>query len=253
VGSTFAGRYRIDELLGEGGSATVFKCTDLELNESVAIKLFKPTAPADAENQVARFKLELSLSRQLAHPNIIRLFDLGQSSGWRYLTLELLQGADLMTVIERVGGPLPLDVGLRYLIQVCDGLQAAHEKGVVHRDIKPQNIFVTAKGQVKLMDFGLAKRMAARGVSTTGMVAGTPEYISPEQINGFSSVTHLTDLYALGATAYTMFTFAPPFYGMDLMPRLEAVMLKLLEKDPAKRVPTAEALGSELSKILDEL
>ncbi len=275
VGSTFAGRYRIEELLGEGGSATVFKCTDLELGEAVAIKLFKPTSAADAENQVARFKLELSLSRQLAHPNIIRLYDLGLQDGWRYLTLELLEGADLMTVVERAGGPLPLELGLRYLVQVCDGLQAAHEKGVVHRDIKPQNIFITTQGQAKLMDFGLAKRMAARGVSTTGMVAGTPEYISPEQINGFSSVTHLTDLYALGATAYTVFTFAPPFHGLELMPmlmaqatqapqparernkaippRLEAVMLKLLEKDPAKRVQSAAALGSELKRILEGL
>jgi serine/threonine-protein kinase len=275
IGATFAGRYRLEALIGEGGSATIFKAIDTELNEPVALKLFRPSTPAEAENLVARFKLELSLSRLLSHPNIIRLFDLGSHEGWRYLTMELLEGRDLALMLGEHAEPLGLRSGLRILEQVCVGLQFAHEQGVVHRDIKPQNLFITHDGIAKLMDFGIAKKLRSAGVTVAGMVAGTPEFISPEQIKSFSSVTHLTDLYALGATAYMMFTGAPPFTHPELIGLLmaqandrppplrsknpeipldlEAAILKLLEKDPARRFQSARAFGVALRAIRERL
>ena len=258
VGQTFAERYRIDARLGEGGSAMVFKVMDLELNEPVAIKLFRPSLQTD--QLVARFKMELSLSRQLNHPNIVRLFDMGQHEGWRYITLELLYGEDVATLLKKFPKGLPLQVGISILEQAASGLQAAHDRGVIHRDVKPQNLFVTREGSVKLMDFGIAKKEHTPGVTVEGMMAGTPEFMSPEQINGFSNVTFQTDIYSLGATAYAMFTGAPPFESPKLMellmahvntapppprarnpalpPELEALILNLLQKDPAQRLAT---------------
>jgi serine/threonine-protein kinase len=237
----------------------------------VAIKLFAPATAAEAETMVARFKLELSLSRILSHPNIIRLFDLGSEGGWRYLTMELLEGKDLATFITDRGTALPIVEGLKYLEQVCTGLQAAHERGVVHRDIKPHNIFITTSGEVKVMDFGIARKLNTPGVTVMGTIAGTPEYMSPEQINGFSDVTHATDVYALGITAYQMFTGILPFNYAELTrvlvaqaseapppprvrnpaipPALEAVLLKCLEKDPAKRPANAAILNLMLRNI----
>jgi eukaryotic-like serine/threonine-protein kinase len=261
VGDTFAGRYQLLEMIGEGGSASVFRAQDKELDEPVALKLFRPMGQAESEDVIARFKLELSLSRLLSHPNIVRLFDLGLAAGWRYLTMELLEGTDLNTTLINHGKPIGLKQGLGWMEQVCAGLKAAHERGVIHRDIKPHNLFLTNDGTVKVMDFGIAKKMHSPGVTVAGMVRGTPEFISPEQINNFSAVTHLTDLYALGATAYTIFTGQPPFVYDELTkllyaqantpplpPRvknpelpeaLDALILRMLEKNPAARPQSA--------------
>jgi serine/threonine-protein kinase len=275
VGETFAGRYQLQALIGEGGSASVYRAMDLELNELVAIKLFAPATAAEAETMVARFKLELSLSRSLSHPNIIRLFDLGSQGQWRYLTMELLEGKDLWTILEERRAPMPIAEGLRYLEQVCAGLQVAHERGVVHRDIKPHNLFVTTTGEVKVMDFGIARKMNAPGVTVMGTIAGTPEYMSPEQINGFSDVNYATDLYALGVTAYQIFTHQLPFTHPELTrlliahatetppspsarnpaipPDLELVMMRLLEKRPEDRPSSAAEVGMSLKSIRSSL
>jgi len=189
--------------------------------------------------------------------------------------MELLEGSDLATLMTTAGKPLSFDVGLRYLEQVCTGLQLAHERGVIHRDIKPQNLFITQDGVAKVMDFGIAKRLRAPGVTVAGMIVGTPEYMAPEQATGFSSVTALTDLYALGATAYMMFTGRPPFNYPDLValltahaterpasPRvhnpaidseLEGVILRLLEKEPAKRFTSAREVAESLQAIRERL
>ena len=270
VGSRFAGRYQLEALIGEGGSASVYRAMDLELGEHVAIKLFSPATAAEVETMVARYKLELSLSRILSHPNIIRLFDLGSQGEWRYLTMELLEGKDLSTLMEQ-RGPIPVEEGLRWLEQICTGLQVAHERGVIHRDIKPHNLFVTTQGEVKVMDFGIARKLNSPGVTVVGTIAGTPEYMSPEQINGFSDVTHATDLYALGITAYQMFTGTLPFEHPELTrlliaqateapplprsrnpkipPDLELVLLSLLAKKPVDRPSSARELGASLRGI----
>ncbi len=275
VGSTFAGRYQIEALIGQGGSAAVFRALDTELNEAIALKMFHPTSAAEAESLVARFKLELSLSRRLSHPNIIRLYDLGADSGFRYLTMELLEGADLSTFQTTLGGRVPMVEGLRYLEQVCVGLQAAHEREVIHRDIKPENIFITRDGVAKLMDFGIAKNLRTPGVTMAGMIVGTPEFMSPEQTSGFANVTSAADLYSLGATAYAMFAGRPPFTHPDLVAllvahatqapaplrthdpavdlELEAVVLKALEKKPEQRFASAREMGERFAAIRERL
>jgi hypothetical protein len=273
VGATIANRYRLEGVLGEGGSAIVYRAHDVELDEPIALKLFGHTAQAEA--QVTRVKMELSMSRQLTHPNIIRLFDLGAHGPWRYLTLELLEGTDLATHVEGLGGGMPISDGITVMVQACEGLQAAHDNGIVHRDVKPQNLFMMKSGVVKVMDFGIAKRERQQHITAEGTIAGTPEYMSPEQINGFSSVTHLTDVYALGCTAYTVFTGRPPFQSAEVMavlmaqvneaapnprernplipPELEALMLKLVEKDPTRRLQSARAMADELKAIKAKL
>jgi eukaryotic-like serine/threonine-protein kinase len=270
VGATIAGRYRLDETIGQGGMAIVFRARDLELEEDVALKVF--TLQITSESAVARFKQELKLSRQLVHPNITRLYDIGLHAGHRYISMELLRGESLKQRIQR---PMPFAEALDYLIQACRGLQAAHDAGVIHRDVKPDNFFVTEGGILKVMDFGIAKHHAAPGVTVAGSIAGTPQYMSPEQVSNFSTVTQATDLYALGICAYELFTGAPPFTHAELVPllmmhvnqapepprkknpavpeELERVILRLLAKDPARRHPSCGALADELLRIKQNL
>lgn len=265
-GSVLSGRYRFEKKIGEGGMAAVFKAFDLELEEHIAIKIF--THRATDPNMLARFKQELSLSRRLSHPNIIRLYDIGSFEGFRYITMELLVGRDLN---DYMGQPLEVDTALDWLIQACRGLQAAHDLGVIHRDIKPHNVFVCSNGQVKVMDFGIAKRVSAPGMTVGNFIAGTPEYMSPEQISGFSSVSHSTDIYALGMMAYQMFTGRLAFEHEEMLPllmmqlneaptsprelnprlpdRLEQIILKLVEKKPEDRFSSCRALADALEQV----
>jgi serine/threonine-protein kinase len=265
-GVTIAGRYRIEEQIGQGGMAAVFKAYDLELEEHVALKVFGAEKGSDV--LVARFRQELKLSRQLVHPNIIRLYDIGLYQGHRYISMELLVGTSLKT---RLRERLAIDTALDYLVQACQGLQAAHDAGVVHRDVKPDNFFIADSGVLKVMDFGIAKQYAAPGVTVAGSIAGTPLYMSPEQISNFSTVSHLTDLYALGVCAYEMCTGSLPFNHEELVPllmmhvndapepprqrnpqlpaELDSAILKLLEKEPARRYQSCRELGSELGAI----
>ena len=268
VGATVAARYRLEAKIGQGGMAAVFKAFDLELEEHVALKVFNLEQASEAA--VARFKQELKLSRQLIHPNIIRLYDIGVHHGHRYISMELLVGKSLK---ERMRQPIEFRTALGYLIQACHGLQAAHDAGVIHRDVKPDNFFVTDDGILKVMDFGIAKQYATPGVTVAGSIAGTPLYMSPEQIGNFSAVTHLTDIYALGICAYEMFTGQVPFFHEDLVPilmmhvnnrpvppreknphvpaELDAVILRLLAKDPRQRCQSCRELAQELGRIRD--
>ena len=268
AGAIVADRYRIEAKIGHGGMAAVYRAMDLELGEEIAIKLF--LQPSDDPQLLARFKQELTLSRGLAHPNIVRLYDIGQHQGCRFLTMELLQGTDLAAVID--GRPMEIARGLRYLIQAAAGMAMAHDKGVVHRDVKPANFFITKDDTLKVMDFGIAKRQTqTSGMTQAGFIAGTPSYMSPEQINNFAAVNHLTDVYALGIVAYEMFTGSVPFDHGEMMqllmmhltvspepPRarnpaipeaLEKVILKLLEKDPKSRIQSCHELGELLKAI----
>src|SRR2546430_1406107 len=185
-GATVAGRYRLEAKIGQGGMAAVFRAFDLELEENVALKVF--SGEQTSEVLLARFKQELKLSRQLIHPNIIRLYDIGVHLGHRYISMELLVGKSLK---DRMRTPIEFRTALGFLLQACHGLQAAHDVGVVHRDVKPDNFFVTDDGVLKVMDFGIAKQYATPGVTVAGSIAGTPLYMSPEQVGNFSAVTHL--------------------------------------------------------------
>ena len=265
AGTIVADRYRIAAEIGRGGMATVFRAHDLELSEDVALKLFRPGAH-DAEG-IARFRQELKVSRRLVHTNITRLYDIGLHRGQRYISMELLVGHSLD---DLMAAPWMLRRALDCLIQVCEGLEAAHSQGVIHRDIKPGNLFLTREGLAKIMDFGIARERAAPGVTQAGMIVGTPEYLAPEQIRG-DAAAETSDLYALGVVAYEMFTGRRPFVHDDLLPllqmhlmtpptpprrhkpslppALEAAILTLLEKDPAKRFPSARALADVLKSI----
>ena len=264
------GPYRLLREIGQGGMAAVFRAHDLELAEDVALKVFAVQHTSDI--LVARFKQELKLSRQLQHPNVIRLYDLGMHEGHRYLSLELLVGQSLK---ERMEKPVDPRSALGLLIQACHGLQAAHDAGVVHRDVKPDNFFVTTDGVLKVMDFGIAKQFtSAPGLTVAGSIAGTPLYMSPEQIGNFSTVTHLTDLYALGVVAYELFTGTTPFAHEELVPllmmhinenaqaprvrnpalppALDAAILRLLAKDPRARFQSCRELAQALTAIRDQ-
>ncbi|MGQ0507389.1 MAG: protein kinase domain-containing protein [Myxococcaceae bacterium] len=269
-GRVVAERYQLEKKIGQGGMAVVFRATDLELNEKVAIKLF--TQALQDPSLVGRFKQELKMSRRLVHPNIVRVYDLGVAGEHRFITMELLEGKDLRAEMT---GPLPLARGVGYLIQAAHGLQFAHDQGVFHRDVKPENFFVTTDGAVKVMDFGIAKQGGISGGTVVGMVAGTPEYMSPEQINNFSTVGFSTDLYALGVVAFEMFTGQTPFQHAELMPllmmhlqqappsprainpklpeELSAWILRLLAKDPQARFAGGREAAAQLEHLRKRL
>jgi serine/threonine-protein kinase len=267
-GSVIQGRYRLDRAIGSGATAVVYQAFDLELDEPIAIKFFSPTW--GGEGMAARFKQEVSVSRRFSHPNVVRLFDIGSHGDYKYITMELLDGESLRPLMRH--GPLDLARGLDLLVQACAGLACVHDCGVIHRDIKPDNFFVTREGVLKVMDFGIAKRQSAsRALTVAGMMAGTPHYMAPEQITNFAGVTHLADIYSLGCIAYEMFTGAPPFQHEEMRPllfmhlgeepepprarnpsipvALEAVILRLLDKEPARRVAGCRELASILTEL----
>jgi serine/threonine-protein kinase len=269
-GMVVGGRFRLDALIGRGGMAEVYSATDLELEEEVALKVFSGQLVTEdyLQEAVHRFRQELKLCRKLSHRNIIQVYDIGIHAGHRYFTMELLHGQSLG---DMLGVPLDLDVGLRILIQACAGLHAAHERGVVHRDVKPDNIFVTSNGVVKIMDFGIAKSSVKSGQTTFGTIAGTPEYMSPEQINDFSAAGPAADQYSLGVVAYEMFAGQIPFVHEHMVllltmhlesqptpPReinpaiseqLENIILKMLAKNPAERFESCQSVQSALLKL----
>jgi tetratricopeptide (TPR) repeat protein len=266
VGTLVEGRYKLVARIGRGGTSAIFKALDTVLGDHIALKAFLQAVPD--ENADRRIRRELKMARELTHPNIVRVHELGSQQGFRYITMELLEGVDLR---DKMIAGLSLAKGLDYLIQVCDGLGAAHAKGIVHRDIKPENCFITTADVVKILDFGIAKVVAAPGATQSGAILGTPAYISPEQINDYSGVTHKADIYSLGMVAYEVFAHRTPFGLPDLMnlirmhleeiprsPRdfnpeipepLARIILKTLEKKPALRHENCEELKKELMAV----
>ncbi len=268
-GMRVASRYELVDEIGRGGMSVVYRARDSELGEDVALK-FLTGASLDAEAD-ARFKQELKLSRQLVHPNIVRLYDIGQHHELRFISMELLSGMDIARVLR--SGPLPPSLAIDHLMECCTGLQEAHDRGIVHRDIKPANLFVTSAGELKIMDFGIAKLQKAGGPALTSadLLAGTPAYLAPEQIRGFSEVTPAADLYSLGIVAYEMLTGTLPFSHPESIAllmmhiqatppplrdhdpavpvELQAIVLKLLEKVPAQRFASCR----ELARVLGEV
>jgi serine/threonine-protein kinase len=263
------GRYELKKKIGQGGMGAVFRARDLELDEDVAIK-FLAAGMVD-EEILGRFKQEVSLSRQFSHPNVIRMYDIGSWGENKFMTMELLEGQDLGSIVK--AGALPLDKGIALLIQAANALAIVHDHGVVHRDVKPDNFFLTKDGVLKVMDFGIAKRQSATtGLTKANVTAGTPQYLAPEQASNFGGVTHLADVYALGCIAYKIFAGTVPFDGEDVMPillahlstpprpphelnpqippDLEALILQLLAKRPEQRVQSCRELAGLLGGML---
>lgn len=260
-GSVISERYLIQREVGRGGMAAVYEAVDLELEETVALKFFFLASDGEL---VKRFKQELALSRRLSHPNIVQVFDIGSHAGCKFISMELLHGKSLGDLAQE--GSVPRGRLLNYLSQACAGLAAAHAQGVVHRDVKPDNFFVTHDDILKVMDFGIAKRQSKPGMTRAGFMAGTPEYMSPDQITRFGSVDARADIYSLGVVAYELLCGEVPFSGSELMeilnqhlsskptpPRafdptltveLNDAVLRCLEKQPDDRFQSMAELGA---------
>jgi len=267
-GSTIAGRYEILEQLGRGGMGEVYRVRDITLDEEMALKLLKPDIASD-KIMIERFRNELKLARKITHKNVCRMHDFHEEEGTPFITMEYVAGDDLKSRIRK-RGKIPVEEALIIARQVTMGLMEAHELGVVHRDLKPQNIMIDKKGNAKIMDFGIARSVEAPGVTTTGMIVGTPDYISPEQAEG-EEADQRSDIYSLGIILYEMVTGSVPFKGEtalsvaikhktqipadpkklnpEVSEDLSRLILICIEKKRERRYQSAEELLSDLVKI----
>src|SRR6202789_2460074 len=262
-GRLLASRYRIVALLGKGGMGEVYRATDLTLGQAVALK-FLPEAASSDDRALARFYNEVRMARQVTHPNVCRVYDIGQVDGQHYISMEYVDGEDLASLMRRIGR-LPADKANEIARKLCAGLAAAHEKGVLHRDLKPSNVMLDSCGQVLLTDFGLAG--LAGQIEGAEVRNGTPAYMAPEQLAG-EEVTVRSDIYSLGLVLYEIFTGKLPFESdtlaglirarttsapaspstlvKDLDPVIERVILRCLQVKPANRPASALAVAAAL-------
>ena len=251
-GTLLGGRYRIIGLLGRGGMGEVYRATDLALGQSVALK-FLPAEAAQDQHRLERFHAEVRIARQVSHPNVCRVYDIGQAEGMPFISMEYVDGEDLASLLLRIGR-LPADKALETARKLCAGLAAAHDRGIIHRDLKPQNIMMNKRGDVVIMDFGLAA--IADQLSGAEVRNGTPAYMAPEQLRG-AEVTAKSDIYALGLVLYELFTGKRPFdantvqamlrqqesaqltsmtsIAADIDPGVEKAIRRCLDPDPARR------------------
>ena len=268
TGSTFANRYQIIEELGKGGMGRVYKVLDKETNEKMALKLIKPEIAAD-KKIVERFRNELTTARKIVHKNVCRMYDLGRDKGSYYITMEYISGQDLKALIRQTG---QLTVGKALSIgkQICAGLTEAHSLGVVHRDLKPNNIMIDRGGNAKIMDFGIARAVKGKSITDAEVMIGTPEYMSPEQVEA-KEVDQRSDIYSLGIILYEMVTGQLPFeadtpfavgvkhkseppkppkeFNPQIPDDLNRVILKCLAKEKQGRYQSTKELRSELENI----
>ncbi|HSW11314.1 MAG TPA: serine/threonine-protein kinase [Solimonas sp.] len=270
---TQLGRYRILTELGRGAMGIVYRAQDPMLDRTVAIKTIRLSGDAaERADYEARFFQEARAAGRLSHPAIITVHDVGREGDLAYMAMELLPGTDLRQRIRETR--LPLREALELAAEIADGLGYAHEQGVVHRDIKPANIMLTQRGRAKIMDFGIARMQVSEVKTQTGVLLGTPKYMSPEQVAG-RTVDHRSDIFSLGTVLYEMLTGRAPFGGADtaqlmyciasqphtppgrLLPSLPAmldlVLARALEKDPAARYQDAHALAMDLRSCLAAL
>jgi len=260
-GAIIAGRYRLVALLGRGGMGEVYRADDLTLDHPVALKFLSEGVAADTVH-LAQFHNELRTARQVSHRNVVRLYDLGEADGRRFLTMEYVDGEDLASLLRRIGR-FPQERALAIARQLCAGVAAAHDRGVIHRDLKPHNVMIDGEGDVRITDFGIATAAADAGAG----LAGTPQYMAPEQLTG-TAASVKSDLYALGLCLFEIFTgkraheaktlndlkalhdtgtvTTPSSIIADLDPSIERVIMRCLEKDPQKRPASALAVAAAL-------
>ncbi len=266
------GRYEILRRIGSGGMAYVLRARDVNLQREVAIKVMR-TNLVEKPGFQARFLQEARSAANLSHPNIVTIHDFGKDGSRLFIVMEYVEGTDLKTMIDRQG-PLSVEETLALMIQVCAGVGYAHRAGLVHCDLKPQNILVAPDGRAKITDFGIAVAFASIQPDTTSdLIWGSPHYFAPEQATG-SPPSPATDVYALGVVLFEMLTGQLPFQADDMMvlaemhraapppsPReyvpdlpeaLEQIVLKVLSKEPSARYRTADQLGRVLTTLLDQ-
>jgi serine/threonine-protein kinase len=269
AGALFAGRYQILGTLGKGGMGTVYRALDRELDDEVALKVLLPAAFDEGSGQT--LKLEIRLARKITHRNVVRTHDLGEADGLRFLTMEYVPGTTLRDIIDQKGA-VALSPGLQIAKQLCRGLAAVHEAGIIHRDIKPPNIMVLPNGVVKLMDFGIASTAeGADPVMQGERTVGTPHYMSPEQAQGWE-LDARSDIYSVGVVLYELFSGKRPIEDRDrseilekhltfepvsltalrpdLPELLERLVMACLAKKPAQRPPTANDLYGALQRVV---
>jgi hypothetical protein len=269
IGERFADRYEVISVVGRGGMGTVYRVRDLDLAEELAVKTVRPEFVTDPV-LVERFKDEIRLARRITHRNVVRIHDFGEWSGTYYLTMEYVEGITLRDLLD-TRGRLEVAPAMAIALQLADSLAVAHEQGVIHRDIKPQNLLLDAEGVLKVMDFGVARLASGTsGRTEVGLVVGTPAYMAPEQLMS-EEVDGRTDLYAAGVVLYESLTGRLPHANGSLMalltrilhedpeppmklnpaipPALSALVLRLLAREPAERVQSAGELSRQLAAL----
>lgn len=271
VASALENRYQVLKEIGRGGMGVVFQAYDKQLKEQVAIKVLSPLLSHDSE-ALERLKREVSAARRVTHSNVIRIHDISETHQLYYVSMEYFNGISLKEFIKQTGA---LSAMQAYQIagQICDGLEAAHQQGVIHRDLKSQNIIINTANQVKIIDFGLARTAHHDGMTVSGLIMGTPEYMAPEQVSG-KRVDERADIYSLGVILYELFTGKLPFTGdsaisigfkqikddppsprsvnPQLSEEVERVILKALEKDPFSRHRNVTELRKSLESAVRE-
>jgi serine/threonine-protein kinase len=262
-------RYRWLETVGRGGMGIVFKAQDLDLEDVVAIKVLSPDWETDDQQLLQRFKREINLNRKIKHPNVARIHDFGMSGDFPYITMEYVPGKDLRTIIQ-AEGRLPQARAISILRQIALGSEAAHRLGIIHRDLKSQNVMVEDSGAVAILDFGLARGKTTEQLTLDSVMVGTPHYMSPEQALGRPTDAR-SDVYSIGIMAYECLTGHVPYDGesplviamkhvsepppddlrhqTDVAPEFIAIVYRALAKDPASRFPSAADLEAELAML----
>ncbi|MEA4924368.1 MAG: protein kinase [Syntrophomonadaceae bacterium] len=267
-GTTLGGRYELIEIVGEGGMSTVFKARDKILDRIVAVKILKDEFSKD-KGFVEKFKTEALSAASISHPNIVNIYDVGQEQDVHYIVMEYVDGTTLKDIIRK-RAPLPVEEAVNIAIMVCDGVHHAHEKGIIHRDIKPHNILITEQGMVKVADFGIARAVSAGTITYGNNIVGSVHYFSPEQARG-EVINRTTDIYSIGCILYEMVTGKVPFdaespitvalrhihddppsprlKNPEIPVALEGIIFRAMEKVPGRRFQTAQDMRNALLNI----